>query len=893
MKFIAFSLLASIYVITTFAQKPIIGSSVFNKWPSVDHIKVSNDGHYMTYLVNNVPEGGYTTVVKGIYDVWERTFENVVESDFTDDSKKIVFREENNILHILSLGTGEDLQIDHISSYRILGKGEVEWLAYQANPANQEGKLVIRNLHTSKEESILSVRDYWFNGIDVLAIQIDRNNENTQEKALYWWNLTTGTKKTILMGWRAESCSFDKAGQQIAFITVGPGQVKRMVERMLWYYKDGMKEAESRTKERESGIDTNLMIYNSQPFFSKDGNRLFFKLVEKPLPKAPTEAVKVDVWSYRDIRLQDEQIRNLMFPKVFLATMDIGSGSIVRLQQDSEQISAGMDEQDYNNYLLVGKGGGPEFWWQETARPSMWLVSMKDMNRKLIKERIAYAYDWDMSLEFYLSPKEQFVIYYDPFEKGYFCYEIKSGLTKNITSDISVSWRNENDEKWASPWFGFPFGIAGWVDEDQALLIYDKYDIWKVDPRGIHKPINITNGYGRTNHIRFRLTGRGGDLRKISPHSRLLLTAFDTASKYNGFYYKKLDRGGDPELLTMGPYIFRDPIKAKDADTWIVMRESAKESPNYYATSNFKKFLPMSSVEPEKKYNWLTSELVNWELPDGSTSQGILYKPEDFDPARKYPLLLHYYEERTQDLCRYWEPEATRDDINIPYFVSRGYLIFVPDIHFRTGDVGPSTVNTIVSAARYLSRHLWVDSSRIGLQGHSFGGSETMRIITSTRLFAAAVEGAGGSDAISSYGQLSLGESRQFGTEMGQGRIRASLWERPDLYVSHSSIFDADKVVTPLLMMHNKKDQAVPWAQGVEFFTALRRLGKRVWMLQYDDREHFVDGKDALDYTIRMEQFFDHYLKGMPPPKWMTDGIPATRKGLETGYDLDKSGKMP
>jgi dipeptidyl aminopeptidase/acylaminoacyl peptidase len=225
--------------------------------------------------------------------------------------------------------------------------------------------------------------------------------------------------------------------------------------------------------------------------------------------------------------------------------------------------------------------------------------------------------------------------------------------------------------------------------------------------------------------------------------------------------------------------------------------------------------------------------------------------------------------------------------------------VVVPDIRFKIGEPGPSALNCVESAARFISKQPWADSSRMGIDGHSFGGYETNYLVTHSRLFAAAAEVAGATDFIGDYNGLTygygggLGNSQQFVYETAQYRIGASLWQRPDLYIRNSPVLKANEVTTPLLMMHNMKDGSVPFAQAVEFYTGLRRSGKRVWLLQYDDGGHSVGGKDALDYTIRVSQFFDHYLKGALPPKWMTEGVPARMKGLRTGYELDESGREP
>jgi dipeptidyl aminopeptidase/acylaminoacyl peptidase len=235
-------------------------------------------------------------------------------------------------------------------------------------------------------------------------------------------------------------------------------------------------------------------------------------------------------------------------------------------------------------------------------------------------------------------------------------------------------------------------------------------------------------------------------------------------------------------------------------------------------------------------------------------------------------------------------------EIDIPWFVSRGYVVCAPDIVYKTGETGLSAVRSVVGAARYLAKnHNWADSTRFGLNGHSFGGYETNFIVTQSNLFAAAVSSAGIANVISNYGQLwGTGNSMSEYWEYRDGGIGKSLPEAPELYLQNSPIRYVANISTPLLIQHNKEDDAVPFGQGVELFTSLRRIGKKVWLLQYDKEGHSIlNEKNTLDYTIRVEQFFDHYLKGTPAPKWMTRGVPASMKGIDSGLELDLSGAKP
>lgn len=250
------------------------------------------------------------------------------------------------------------------------------------------------------------------------------------------------------------------------------------------------------------------------------------------------------------------------------------------------------------------------------------------------------------------------------------------------------------------------------------------------------------------------------------------------------------------------------------------------------------------------------------------------------------------------------QPEFTSENVNIPWFVSRGYLVFTPDIHYKIGaqsdkPVGKYALESVESAAKYLTRLPYIDGKHLAIQGHSFGGLETNYIVTHSHLFAAAAEAAGATDPVSEYltlipflNSIEHGEA-QLKMENGHELYGATLWEKPQLYLENSAVLHADRVTTPLLIMHNQQDNQIPWRQGIEFYEALRRLGKRAWMLQYDNGTHVLGGKDAIDYTLRLTQFFDYYLKGSPPPYWMTRGIPYRMKGIDDGLALDHSGAKP
>jgi len=324
--------------------------------------------------------------------------------------------------------------------------------------------------------------------------------------------------------------------------------------------------------------------------------------------------------------------------------------------------------------------------------------------------------------------------------------------------------------------------------------------------------------------------------------------------------------------------------KARDAEQWLVTRGTFVEYPNLHTGPSLTQLTRISDANPQQaEFKWGSVELVQWVSTDGIPLQGLLYKPADFDPSKKYPMIAYFYERLSDNLHQYVAPGG-RNIINPTHYTSNGYLVFEPDIVYEEGYPGPSAMKSIVPGVQMLLARGYVDPNGLGLQGQSWGGYQTTYMITQTNMFKAAMAGAPVANMFSAYGGIrwQSGMNRAFQYEKGQSRIGGSIWENPLRYVENSPLFWADKVKTPLLMMHNDGDGAVPWYQGIEMFVALRRLGKEVYLLNYNGDEHNPTKRaNQKDVAMRMQQFFDHHLRGMPAPAWMREGIPFRMKGRD------------
>ena len=280
-------------------------------------------------------------------------------------------------------------------------------------------------------------------------------------------------------------------------------------------------------------------------------------------------------------------------------------------------------------------------------------------------------------------------------------------------------------------------------------------------------------------------------------------------------------------------------------------------------------------------------ELVSWTAYDGTPLEGLLYRPDNFDPAKKYPMIVNFYERNSHNLHNFRHPEPNRSTIDYCMYLSNGYIIFNPDVRYKDGYPGKNCYDCVVSGVEKVVSLGNIDTARIGAQGHSWGGYQVAYLATRTNMFAAIESGAPVVNMFSAYGGIrwGSGKARSFQYEHTQSRLGGTPWSHPERYKESSPLFEMDKVQTPILIMHNDKDGHVPWYQGIEYFVALKRLGKPAWMLNYPDEPHWpTKFPNRVDFQIRMKQFFDHYLQGAPMPKWMKEGVPAVKQPFELGY---------
>lgn len=621
--------------------------------------------------------------------------------------------------------------------------------------------------------------------------------------------------------------------------------------------------------------------------FSESGTRVFFGTAPapEPAPEDPTpehERVEVDIWNWKDPYLQPMQLVQAQQEKerTWQAMVDLSTGRTVQLASPELPEVAVASDGDGALALGVSDMAYRQLVSWDGRYSDLYVVDVTTGDRTLVAEMVRGGGS--------LSPTGRYITHWDGFEKKWFAIDTQTGTSTDLTGGMSVPFHDVLDDH---PDALRPYGAAGWTEGDAAFVVYDEFDVWAIDPAGARAPRNLTEGRGRATDTRFRIIDLDADDPFVPSGEDVLLSAFHATTKASGVYRDRFDRERPPEVLITGDARFAGVTKAKDADVLTFTRSTFSEFPDVWVTDlAMRSPRKVTSANPQQpEYTWGTAEIVQWSSNDGIPLQGILYKPDGFNPSEEYPMMVYFYERSSDGLHQYFVPAPGGSSIDRSFYVSRGYLLFVPDIPYRIGYPGESALDAVVPGVLNLVERGFVDRARIGVQGHSWGGYQIAYMVTRTDLFAAAEAGAPVANMVSAYGGIrwQTGMSRAFQYERTQSRIGGSLWETPLRYIENSPIFTADKIRTPLLMMHNDEDGAVPWYQGIELFVALRRLGQPVWMLNYNGEAHGLrEEHNRKDWAIRMQQFFDHYLMDAPAPVWMEEGVPAILKGQTLGLEL-------
>lgn len=928
-------------------KKPL-DHSVYDSWKLINNEQITNNGNWAAYVlqprmgdanlllhqVSPAVAKGRKTAASPAWQATQKSFARGTNPTFSWDSQYLLFRirphldtlknqrrrkvKEDKLpkdsLGIYALASGKYEKVAEVKSFAMPEKagGWAAWLLHPqdapkppkpadstqaAKPApkikkenkDNGSKLIVKNLQTNKQDTFRYVLDYRFSETASALAFISTGDDSLFLPGVYVYDLQRAQLRPLYRAkGKYKTLSWDEAGEQLAFMADLDTTKARIRPHQLAYWRFGQDSARIAVGSTDAAFPQGWLVSeHGRLFFSQNGQRLFFGTAPAPILQdtmlLPEEIVNVEVWNYQDQYLytQQQAEKDRELKRTYLAVwlpnsgrvMQIGTEEIPQVQLPDEgngNIALGMSNLPYGQFVTWE--GYPPYY-------DLYLIDLPTNTREKVVTK--------MRGQPSLSPAGQFVTWYQPQDTAWLAMEVATRQIRNLSANAPTQFWSELHDY---PDFPAEYGDLGWLENDIAFLVYDRYDVWQLDPRGGQPALRLTQGREtRTAHRYIRLDP---EERYLKMGQELLFHAHHEPSRAESYVSWKMGTKMFPQTLLKGDFMLASrPIKALESDKILFTQETFQQFPDVrYSDMSFANSVQLSKANPQQQgYLWGSAEVVKWTSLDGVELEGLLFKPENFDPKKKYPMIVNFYERSSETLHRHRAPEPHRSTINYTFYTSRGYLVFNPDVPYKPGYPGESCYNAVMPGIMSLMAKGFVDEQNIAAQGHSWGGYQVAYLATRTHLFKCIESGAPVANMVSAYGGIrwETGLSRMFQYEHSQSRVGGTLWEEPLRYLENSPIFTLDKVTTPMLIMHNDADGHVPWYQGIELFVALRRLGKPAWMLNYNGEPHWpLKYQNQKDFVLRMQQFFDHYLKGAPAPEWMEKGLPAKYKGIIQGYEL-------
>jgi dipeptidyl aminopeptidase/acylaminoacyl peptidase len=714
--------------------------------------------------------------------------------------------------------------------------------------------------------------------------------KNGKGDGLHVYDVARGTTTDVLTGeGRYRNIAIARDGSSLAFLS-DAATYKDDVPHDAAYVVDlraakavAVKAVDTGTTGLAAGIAPSA---NGTLKYSRDGKRLFFgtAAAPTPMPSGTPSPTAVDLWTWHDGVLQSQQRHDAATERkrTYLAVYDTGASRFAQLGSPSLRDVTTSDDgdaaigEDARAYRRAGS-------WLGETYSDLYRVSLADGKRTLLARRAS-------SPE--IAPGGRYALVWDEPSRHWFAIRTADGKRVELGRNAGVAFHQVDDDHPAPP---PPYGNGGWLAGDRGVMIYDEYDVWLANPE-TGAATNLTRGEGRRTRTAYSPVQTDPDAVGYAAGQPILLALIDKRTYASG-YARVGPEGGVPVTLfkadeivngtrtvfNAGLHNFTNPpLAAKHADRYVFARESFRNYRNLWSTnSTFAHPVRVTDANPQQvKYRWGTERLIEYTSADGQKMRAVMLVPDGLKPDRKAPMLVYFYETWASMFHSYYSPGPGTSP-NFSRYVSNGYVVLLPDVHYRVGHPGESALHCIMPAVDAALRTNYADPARLGIAGHSWAAYQINYMITKTNRFRAVEAGAAVDNMISAYSGIRLesGIVRESQYEHTQSRIGATPWDRPDLYLENSGLFGIKNIRTPYLTIHNDLDGAVPQFQGIEFITAMRRLGKEAYLFAFDGEEHGLRDREHQKYwTVHLDEWFDHWLKGAPRPSWM-DGVDFLHRG--------------
>jgi dienelactone hydrolase len=920
---------------STNGAKKVLAFDDYARWRSIEGSRISGDGQWVAYGYRQ-PNSLDPKLELHIYRIdtqKDETVPNALQPAFSDDSQWIAYfvdlpypdakklrdadKPVTREVQVRNLATGATATWKDMQSFSFArGSGHVLMRRRQQDAkAKHKGvDVILRDLRTGRDHFLGSVGEFAFNRKgELLAYTVDAAEKDAN--GLFVFDLRSGRVAPLDDEAKVYSrLTWNEPGTALAVLKGLEVEKKREKENVLIAFSDVYAAVENPAAATPAMLDASTagfpkdMVISERRdlLWSADDKRVFLGTKEqadapaKPEKKPTTDEVPdVDVWNTRDERIQSLQMMRAEADRNFTwrGAFDVAANRFIPLTDKTmKEMELTLDGRwgigrDDRTYISDYKRAAADLYRVNTATGERTLMLRNQLTNTSTGSHVLGT-----------SPDSRRFLYWR--DNQFHVYDLESGSSKQVTQPGAVSFIDmEFDHPGPRP----SYGLASWTKDGKGLVLQHRYDLWHVPIEGSTGPVNLTAGAGTKDEIRFRpvnvvATEGMGPIERaqaiaIDPSAPMLLSAYGQWTKKAGFYERRDGR--------LTPLVFEDAaygqfLKAAKADRFLFTRETFTEYPNLRVSGPaLTDAKVITDANPQThEYAWGRRLLFEYTNKKGVRLQGLLAIPDDYKAGEKRPMIVSFYEKNSQGLHRYPAPSYLASMGSIPMqAVSEGYLAMLPDIHFNTGASHSDMLECVEAATKKVIEMGYADPKRIGVHGHSYGGQGVAFIGTRSKMFAAIGMGAGVTDLTSdfnhnwgwSYQVQGSGANGHDYYIYGQGRHGTTPWENPELYRFESARTHVPNASAPFLIMHGTADGVVSFQEGLGFYNALRFNGKNAVLLAYPGEGHGLRGlANRRDLTVRYMQFFDHYLRGKPAPRWMAEGVPYLDKDVRRDPEKDK-----
>jgi dipeptidyl aminopeptidase/acylaminoacyl peptidase len=894
-----------------FGQKPTLKPEDYAKWENLGTGVLSPDGKWLAYSITRV-DGDEEVRLRDLASDSTRVLALGRAPAFSDDSRWLAFtigvtekerkalekasKPVRSRLGLVDLRTGAISEVADIPSFAFSGDGKyISMRGYIPEGRKTQGAdVIVRDLATGRQTSFGNVADsQWQDEGRLLALVLDA--EGKLGNGIQLFDPATGIIRTLEsdtatyteLTWREKSD--DLAVMKVRGDSSYEGETHIVLAWSGLATPRPVKRSFDPASQNGFPKDTRVVAFRNLDW-SEDGATVFFGIgAWEPKPKdakdakdasdstkaagaaKPTddeEKAGVDIWHARDVDIIPEQkVRaDLNRRRNFTVAWHLAENRFVEVSNDLSEnanitkgarYAVASDQSPYERERMFG----PQY-------SDLYLVDIANGQRTKIKERIQFSMG--------LSSGGKYVLYLE--KDHYWLYDIAKKTHTNITKDINTSFVNRNDDHTVTQ--KPPFGVGGWTPGDRSVLLNDEFDIWEVAPDG-SKAARLSDG--AADRVRHRIVRIDIDEDIVDPAKPVYVALY--GDRIKKFGYGTIQRGKPAQRTVFLDKNVSRLTKAEDAEVYSFLVQGFDDSPDYFvAGATLADAKPATSTNPfQNNYAWGKAQLIDFKNTQGKDLQGALFYPANYEPGRKYPMIVYIYEITSNTLHSYTVP-SERNAYNPTVWTQNGYFVFRPDIVYRDRNPGMSAVEALVPAVKAAVATGMIDEKKVGITGHSWGGYQSAFVPTQTDIFAASVAGAPLTELytmyLSIYWNTGGTDARIF--EISQGRMEVPPWEDLPSYLANSPVHHIQKLKTPMLVTFGDKDGAVDWHQGIVMYNAARRENKDLVMLVYEGENHGLAKKaNQIDYHRRVMDWFNHYLKGDPAPQWITDGVKFLEKDKE------------